>query len=95
MSSGDVRRCSMEPWGLDEQHGTHHEGLEVRAPPLREAVSNLPLVIHTVRRIELSGVGGGRKPFVQTLLQSLNFVFAWLQVVARAVMPPWNEVRPM
>jgi hypothetical protein len=43
---------------------THHERLEIRPPPLRKAVSNLPVVIHPVRCIELDRAGGWCQPVV-------------------------------
>lgn len=60
---------------------THHERLEVRPPPLREAVPNLPLVVHAVRRVELLRVRGWRKAVVQALLQAFNLVLPRLEVV--------------
>lgn len=93
MSSGDIGCRIVAAWGpggwkLDGRDDTHHEGLEVRAPPLSEAITNLPLVVHTVRRVELPGIGRRRKAFVQTPLQSVDFVLSGLQIVARPAYAP-------
>lgn len=82
-----VRRASRREAGMNAN--THHERLKVRPPPLREAVSNLPLVVHAVRRVELLRVRGWRKAVVQALLQAFNLVLARLEVVPG---PAWDSV---
>lgn len=69
----------------------HHERLEVRSPPLRKAVPNLPLIVHSVRRIELTRLGGRRESVVQTLLEPLNLILSRLQVVTRTVVPSQKQ----
>jgi hypothetical protein len=56
--------------------GTHHEGLEIRAPPLSETVSNFPVVINPVRRVELARITGWSQPIIQTALEAVQFIFA-------------------
>ena len=71
-------------YNTSKRFDTHHEGLEVRPPPLRETVTNFPLVVHSVRRVELPRIRWWREALVQTLLQTLDLVLARLQVVSRS-----------
>lgn len=59
-----------------------HEGLEVRAPPLRERIANLPLVVDTFAG-ELRAYG--RKALVQPRLETLDLLNVGSQVVARPI----------
>ena len=61
----------------------YHECLKVWSPPLSQAVSDLPFIVHTMRSVELSGIGWWRKAVVQTLLETFNLVFARFQVISR------------
>lgn len=58
-----------------------HECLEVGAPPLREGVANLPLVVDA-----LAGELGadGSEALVETSLEALDFVGVGVEVVAGA-----------
>ena len=62
----------------------HHEGLEIRSPPLREAVANLPVVVHAMRRVELPRVRRWREAFVQPAFEAVDLVLSGLQVVSWA-----------
>ena len=64
-----------------------HERLEVGAPPLREAVADLPVVVDPVRRVELDRALGRREPVVEPRLQPVDLVLARLEVVARPARP--------
>ena len=63
---------------------THHEGLKVRSPPLREAVTNFPIVVHTMRRVELPRVRRWREAFVQPAFEAVDLVLSGFQVVSWA-----------
>lgn len=56
-----------------------HERLEVRPPPLRKGIANLPFVVHTVTG-EL--VARRCKSLVQSLLEPGDFVVGRLEVIA-------------
>lgn len=62
--------------------GTHHECFEVRTPPLRQTVSNLPLISHAMGRIKLLCIRRGSEAFIQTTFEPVNLILAGLQVVA-------------
>lgn len=62
--------------------GTHHERLKVGSPPLCQAVTDLPVVVHTVRRVELARIRRWRESLVQATLQTFDLVFAGFQVVS-------------
>jgi len=47
-----------------------HKGLEVWPPPLRQAVSDLPVIVHAVRIIELQRPLWRRESIVEALLQT-------------------------
>lgn len=56
-----------------------HEGLEVGAPPLSQAVADLPVTIDTFA----SELGtGGSQALIETLLETLDFLVLGLDVVA-------------
>jgi hypothetical protein len=57
-----------------------HEGLEVRPPPLRKCVANLPFVGDALAS-ELRA--DGCKALVQPILEALNLVVLGAEVVAR------------
>ena len=59
-----------------------HERFEIRAPPLRERVADLPFVVGVVAG-ELRP--DGREALVQTDLEARDFVVVGLEVVA------WSE----
>lgn len=58
-----------------------HECLEIRTPPLRKSIANLPLVVDA-----LAGeLGADRcQPFVQPGLEALDLVVLCAEVVARS-----------
>lgn len=58
-----------------------HERLEVRTPPLRERISNLPLVVDAFTR-ELGA--HRRQSLAQTRLETLNLVIFWFEIVSRS-----------
>ena len=97
MSSNDRDGYSMESWEVTEMDGrsTHHKCLEVRTPPLGEAVTNLPFIVDAMRRVELPRVRWRREPVIQTLLQSLNLIFSGLQVVTRPAQEQARESRAL
>jgi len=47
-----------------EREGTHHESLEIGAPPLSETIADLPVIVDTVRGVELARVRWGGETFV-------------------------------
>lgn len=59
-----------------------HEGLEIRPPPLRQRVPNLPFVIDA-----LAGELGadGSQAFVQSELKAFDFVVFGLEVISWSV----------
>lgn len=61
---------------------TYHEGLKVRAVPLRDTIANLPIVVDAVRVVELAG--GRSKAFVKTAFKAFDIIFTGLQVVSRS-----------
>lgn len=61
----------------------HHERLEVWPPPLGQAVTDLPVVVHAMRRVELARLRGRSEAIIQSALEALDLVFTWLEVVAR------------
>jgi hypothetical protein len=67
---------------------TNHERLQVRAPPLRGAIADLPVAVPAVRspvgfdRDRLDARFGGREPVVESLLEPGDLVFARMEVVA-------------
>lgn len=65
----------------------HHERLKVGSPPLRQAISDLPLVVNAMGRVELARIDGRREAVVESALEPLDLVFAWLQIVARSIGP--------
>jgi hypothetical protein len=69
---------------LHQGEEAHHECLEIRAPPLREAVADLPVALGRRRH----GRADGREPLVEPPLQPARLVLARLQVVARPAPPP-------
>jgi len=60
------------------RHEGVHKGLEVRPPPLRKAVSNLPIP----SLLPLADTAHGREPLVQPRLEALDLVVLGSQVVA-------------
>jgi hypothetical protein len=64
--------------------GTHHEGFEIGAPPLGEAIADLPFVVYAVRGVELAGVSWGCEAVVEAAFEAVDFVFAGFEVVAGA-----------
>lgn len=59
-----------------------HEGLEVGAPPLREGVADLPLVVDTFAR-ELRAYR--RKALVQPRLEALDLLNVGCQVITGSI----------
>ena len=55
-----------------------HEGLEVGAPPLSEAVANLPVGL----LLALAKAADGSQALVQALLEALGLIILGLEVVA-------------
>ena len=64
--------------------GTHHEGFEIGAPPLGEAIADLPFVVYAVRGVELAGVSWGCEAVVEAAFEAVDFVFAGFEVVSGA-----------
>ena len=64
---------------------SHHERLEIRPPPLSQTISNLPVVIHTMSRVELARFRGRGQAFIQPPLQTVDFVFTRFEIVPRPV----------
>lgn len=46
----------------------HHECFEIGSPPLRKTVAYLPLIINSVRRVELQRISRWRKAVVEAPL---------------------------
>lgn len=65
----------------------HHEGFKVGSPPLRQTITNLPLVVDTMRRIELFRLVWRSQTFVHPSFETIDVVFSWLQVVSRSAGP--------
>jgi len=61
---------------------TYHERLKIGSPPLSETVSDFPLVVDTVRCIELFRFRGWGETLVQSTLEAVDVVFTRLEVVA-------------
>lgn len=59
-----------------------HEGFEIGAPPLRERITNFPVLIDTLTG-ELRSHGG--QALVQALLEALDLLFVVREVVTGAV----------
>lgn len=57
-----------------------HERLEIRSPPLRQRISNLPILIDALTT-ELST--HGRKPLIQSHLEPFDLLILGLQIVTR------------
>ncbi len=57
-----------------------HKRLEIRPPPLRKRIPNLPLLIDALSR-EL--IARGSQPLVQPHLEPLHLVILGLEIVAR------------
>jgi hypothetical protein len=55
-----------------------HKGLEIRPPPLRQRITDLPVFIDAFPR-ELGSYR--RETLVQTLLKSFNFVILEVEIV--------------
>lgn len=57
-----------------------HEGLEIRSPPLRQRITNLPFLIDTLAaKLRTDGC----QALVQSHLEALNLIIIFLEVVAR------------
>ena len=56
-----------------------HERFEIRPPPLRQRVANLPLIVHTLAR-ELRA--DRCEALVEAAFEALDFVVGGVQVVA-------------
>lgn len=62
---------------------THHERFEIRPPPLRKAITNLPF--RAVRHVRWQPRGRGRREaVVKPFFQAADLVFSGKQVVSRA-----------
>lgn len=59
-----------------------HEGFEIGSPPLRQCVTDLPLIIDALAR-ELTA--NGREPLVEPQLEPFDLVVFRLQIVTRPV----------
>lgn len=59
-----------------------HEGLEIRPPPLRQRIADLPVLVDPFAG-ELRA--HGRQSFIQTHLKAVNFVVCGLDII------PWSE----
>lgn len=53
----------------------YHESLEIRPPPLGQAITNLPFVIKPVRRVELAGIGRRGKAVIKACFEAIDLVF--------------------
>ena len=62
----------------------YHESLKVGAPPLGQAVTNLPIVINAVRSVELHGASGWGETVVEACFEPFDLVLARLEVVSRS-----------
>lgn len=68
-----------------KQTKTHHEGFEVRSPPLRQTITNLPFIVYAMRCIELTRFRWRREAVIKSPFEALNFVFTRFKVVS------WTE----
>lgn len=60
------------------RHKGVHESLEVGAPPLSEAVADLPIGLF----LALAQAAHGREPLVQALLESFDLVVLGLEIIS-------------
>lgn len=72
---------------------TDHESFEIRAEPLRDTVSNLPIIIDPMRIVELT-TRSRRKTLVEPALESFDLVLSRLEVIARSRIIPRSEQWP-
>jgi hypothetical protein len=59
-----------------------HEGLKVRAPPLRQGITNFPVLVDSLAR-ELRSNGG--QALIQALLEALNLLFVVGEIITGPV----------
>lgn len=78
--------CVSDQKARVHMEGADHERLKVRSPPLCEAVTNFPVIVDPMRRVELLRILRRCESIVEPGFESFNFVFTGLQIVPRSVM---------
>jgi hypothetical protein len=64
---------------------THHKCLEIGPPPLCKTISNFPLVVDAMRRVELLGLYWRREALIEAPFQSINVVLTRFEIVTGPV----------
>jgi len=75
----------VEPQVKNDVVPTDHKSFKIWSPPLGQTVTNFPFVVEAVGAVELLRVGRGSETVIQAFFQTLYFVLAGFEVVARSV----------